>query len=84
MRERRTYWRRRYRIDEHRVYVSGFSGGARVASSFVGTGRGALPAGPDSAGYARYALGPVPVVMAEAPVRALHRPASVLQGCRSS
>lgn len=56
--------------------------GARVASSFVGTGRGALPAGPDGAGYARYALGPVPVVMAEVPLRVAQRQQSVLLNCR--
>jgi filamentous hemagglutinin family protein len=55
--------------------------GARAGSSFIGAGRGALPAGPDSAGFARYALAPSSVVVAAAPVRPVARAASALQGC---
>jgi filamentous hemagglutinin family protein len=55
--------------------------GARAGSSFTGAGRGALPAGPDSAGFARYALGTAPAVQAAAALRTASRTASVLQGC---
>jgi len=55
--------------------------GARVASSFVGAGRGALPAGPDAARYGPYAIGPLPAVLAAAPVRAPYAGQSALQGC---
>jgi hypothetical protein len=56
--------------------------GARAGSSFIGAGRGALPAGPDSAGFARYALAPSSLVLAEATApRPIARAASALQGC---
>lgn len=53
--------------------------GARAGSSFIGAGRGALPAGPDSAGFARYAFGPAPAVLASSTTPRMS--ASVLQGC---
>jgi large exoprotein involved in heme utilization and adhesion len=54
--------------------------GARLASSFVGAGRGALPAGPDAARYGPYALGPVSAAVL-ATARVPQAGQSALQGC---
>ena len=54
--------------------------GARLASSFTGAGRGALPAGPDAARYGPYALGPVSAAVL-ASARVTQAGQSALQGC---